>query len=310
VAVVALELDAAPVAGLRWTAHADVGSQSEGQLQVKIDGDIIAEIRDIGRDAQPYDITVNNRRGRRLVIAPAANDEVVVESVAVRYGNDPPGQQTWTPYPQASICFGGTRCADRGNHVAIELESRPVSGVRLRAHDDVGNVTKAHLRLRIDDTVIAHDLDIERTGSVFEVDLAGLHGQQLVVEALTDDEVEIEELAVRYGLPEQSVGWRSLIQEPACIGGRLCADSGAELRFDLGGAGIKALRLVLHDRVGSLANGRLRVAVDDRVLETIDVPDTATAIELGLDGTPGRWLLLRAVADDEVVLERVEVRAP
>ncbi len=309
-AVVAISLEDAPVVGIRFSAHDDVGSHRNGRLRLEVDGRRIAEIGEITRLATPHEIALDGLRGQRLVIAPAADDEVVIAEVAVRYGSQREPAQPWTPYPEAKVCFGGSRCAEQGNHVIVSLKDQPISGVRLRAHDDVGNVTKAHLQLRIDGTVIAHDLDIQRSGSSFEVELGGIRGEQLVVTTLTDDEAVISELAVRYGLPEQTPGWRSLIAAPACLGGSLCDSSGSKLRLELGGDRLTAVRLVLHDRVGSLSNGRLRVTVDEQTLETINVPDSPTAIELGLGGAPVHWLVLEAVTDDEVVLERIEVHTP
>ena len=305
--VISLDLAEAPVLGVRWKAHDDVGSLTNGQLRLLIDGQLMAEIERVERIAGWHEIRLDGLRGHQLVIAPGTDDEVVISDISVRYGSGEMEQASWTDFPTAHGCFGGSRCADRGNHVAVALDNRPISGVRLRIHDNVGNNTGAHVQLRIDDVVIAHNLDVERSGSVFQIDLAGVHGQMLVVEALSDDEAVIEELAVRYGVGEHAAGWKSLLTVPQCIGGRHCAEAGSSLRLELDGTPATALRLVIHDRVGSIMDGRLRVTVDSEVLDTISVPDTATAIELGLGNRAAHWLLLEAVSDDEVVLERIEI---
>jgi hypothetical protein len=54
------------------------------------------------------------------------------------------------------------------------------------------------LRLRIDDEIIHHTLDIPREGRTFTIDGKGLAGDYLIIEPAEDDEVMVRDVRVTF----------------------------------------------------------------------------------------------------------------
>src|SRR5947207_254585 len=82
---ITIALDSAPVIGVRFFAHDDIGPSSGGQLRVRMDDDVLKDYVDVERRGREYTIDGHGHRGRYLVIEPAADDEVVIKDVRVRY---------------------------------------------------------------------------------------------------------------------------------------------------------------------------------------------------------------------------------
>lgn len=108
-------------------------------------------------------------------------------------------QDGWVSYEDEGGCIGGAKCGENGWQLRIRLEDSPITEVRFHAHDDVGDKSNGHLRVRIDDHVLARDIDVPKDGDDFELDAGRARGRRLVFEALSDDEVVIEDIEVQYG---------------------------------------------------------------------------------------------------------------
>jgi hypothetical protein len=196
-----IPLENAPVDGVRFHAHDDVGGTRDGRLRVRIDAATVAPDFDVANEEQLYEFPVQGRRGRVLVIETRADDEVVVEDVEIRYRGlqKPREQREWRAYAEESGCIGGERCRDQGSMIRIKLEDAPVYAVRFHAHDQVGPHTRGHLAVRIDRRTLARDIDVPRVGQVYNLMVEGVRGRYLVFEALTTEEVVVEDIEVQYG---------------------------------------------------------------------------------------------------------------
>lgn len=75
-----------PVREVTFYAHDDIGGSRDGRLRVRIDGVYIERALDIRRSNERYTLNVNGMLGRELVFEPAANDEVEVRDIRIRYG--------------------------------------------------------------------------------------------------------------------------------------------------------------------------------------------------------------------------------
>jgi hypothetical protein len=108
-----------------------------------------------------------------------------------RYGSG------WTPYPSAQGCIGGAKCG-RQEEIRVRLEDRPIEAIRFRANDDVGEASRGHLRVEIDGRTIEDDIDVAKSGQVYEIDARGLRGRTLVINSFAHDEVEVDGVEVLY----------------------------------------------------------------------------------------------------------------
>ncbi|HKI03766.1 MAG TPA: hypothetical protein VKK31_17430 [Thermoanaerobaculia bacterium] len=120
-------------------------------------------------------------------------------------------------------------------------------------------------------------------------------------------------LATRAGTqpPEENAagGWERYEEEGGCIGGSRCGDQGDEIRIPLENAAVEAVRFHAHDDVGETSEGRLRVRIDAAaVAPDIDVAKEGQVYELPAAGRRGRFLVIEARTDDEVVVEDVEIQ--
>lgn len=234
-------------------------------------------------------------------------------------------------------CIGGSRCGGTRSEIRIPLEGTAVREIRFRAHDNVGDHSRGHLRVRVDDRVLERDIDVAKDGDWYEVDGRGIRGRYLIFEPATDDEVVVEQIDVDYGRGfrrgERSNRWnngpgswgrddrngrgngrggydRDWESYPAakgCIGGARCGRQ-EEIRVRLEDRPVQAIRIRAHDNVGDVSRGRLRVEVDGRVVEdSIDVAKDGDEYEIDVRNIRGRTLTINSFAHDEVVVERVEV---
>lgn len=196
-----IPLENAPVEGIRFHAHDGVGETQDGRLRVRIDAATVAPDFDVANEEQLYEFPVQGRRGRVLVVETRTDDEVVVEDIEIRYRGlqKPREQREWRAYPEESGCIGGERCRDQGDTIRIKLEDAPVYTIRFNARDNVGPHTRGHLAVRIDRRTLAQDIDVLRVGQVYNLKVEGVRGRYLVFEAITDEEVVVEDIEVQYG---------------------------------------------------------------------------------------------------------------
>jgi hypothetical protein len=200
-----IPLENSPVSGVRFNAHDDVGETRDGRLRVRIDGGALGADFDVAGTASPYEIPVQQRRGRFLIIETRSDDEVVVEDIEVRYAalSQPRERREWRVYPEWTGCIGGGRCREQGVLLRVPLEEARVYGVRFLAHDQVGERARGRLRVRIDQRTLAKDIDVLRRGEVYNLQLEGLRGRYLIFEALGGEEVVVEDIEIQYaGLGE------------------------------------------------------------------------------------------------------------
>jgi hypothetical protein len=174
---------------------------------VSIDGNVIATGVDVRKSGEQLELAVNGLSGRELRIVPLTNDEVVVEGLEVRYsqGRGVIRNPSWggsvgqnPAAPPAGGCIGGDECGGRDSVLRVALEARPLASVRFFAHDDVGNRSGGRLRVSIGGKVVESAIDVPKEGRDYALDVRGYRGRELVFEAVSDDEIVIERIEVRY----------------------------------------------------------------------------------------------------------------
>jgi len=208
-------LELAPVIGVRFFAHDNIGQRADGKLSVRIDGDTIASYVDVQRNGKVHEFDVDRLRGDRLVIEAANDDEVEIRDIEVLYadrGYDRGGRDNrdnrdnydrddrggGRDSDAEGGCIGGSTCGGRRARITVPLRDRKVRSISFRAHDNVGNRAMGELRIRIDDWIIEDNLDIERNGRDYDLDGHGRRGRLLIIEPSSDDEVVIGDIRVRY----------------------------------------------------------------------------------------------------------------
>ncbi|MFL6237546.1 MAG: hypothetical protein ACJ76N_30780, partial [Thermoanaerobaculia bacterium] len=88
-----------------------------------------------------------------------------------------------------------------------------------------------------------------------------------------------------------------------------CGDQGDAIRIPLEDASIWGVRFLAHDNVGPRTRGHLRVRIDRRTLaRDIDVLRAGEVYTLQVEGVRGHALIFEAIANDEVVVQDIEVR--
>ncbi len=200
---ITIALESAPVIGVRFFAHDNVGQRADGKLSVRIDGDTIANYIDVLRNGKLHEFVVDRLRGDKLVIEAANDDEVEIRDIEVLYADrgidrDRRDRRDDRDYGEDGGCIGGATCGGRRARITIPLRDRRVRSVSFFAHDNVGNRTMGELRIRIDDDILENDLDIERSGREYNVDGRNRRGRLLIIEPTSDDEVVIKDIRVRY----------------------------------------------------------------------------------------------------------------
>ena len=212
---ITIALENAPVLGVRFFAHDNIGQRADGKLNVKIDNHSIASYVDIHRDGRVHEFTVDRIVGDRLVIETASDDEVEVRDIEVLYGNDDRrggnddrrgrdydrrdrDNRSDRDYGEEGGCIGGEECGGRRARIRIPLHDRPVREVTFYAHDDVGTKAGGQLRIRIDDEILGNYVDIERRGREYSFNGHKITGRYLIIEPAADDEVVVKDIHIRY----------------------------------------------------------------------------------------------------------------
>jgi hypothetical protein len=234
-----IPLEGTAVREIRFRAHDDVGDNSRGHLRVRIDDRVLERDIDVAKDGDWYEVDGRGIRGRYLIFETATDDEVVVEQIDVDYGrgfrrgqredrwNNGPGSwgrgndryddrydrrgdsrggrgngrgydRDWESYPQAKGCIGGAKCG-RQEEIRVRLEDRPIQAIRIRAHDNVGDVSRGRLRVEIDGRVVEDEIDVAKDGDEYEIDVRNIRGRTLTINSFAHDEVVVEEVEVLYG---------------------------------------------------------------------------------------------------------------
>lgn len=232
----------------------------------------------------------------------------------------------WTPAVEKG-CIGGSTCRER--RLRVPLEDRPVIAVRFRVHDQIGAKADGALRVKIDGNTVESYLDVPRRGELFTIDVEELRGRYLVFEPASDDEVEVSDIAVLYSRDNMRIprdrdgrwerpgpdrgrgsrdGWRSYPGSAGCIGGDGCRKNGRRITIALADAPVLGIRFHAHDSIGTRADGKLAVKIDDTTIGFyIDVQRNGKLHELDVDSVYGSKLIIEAANDDEVEIRDIEV---
>jgi hypothetical protein len=233
--------------------------------------------------------------------------------------------ESWTRYSESG-CIGGTECGGKRHQLRVRLEERPVVGIRFFARDDIGEKSGGELRVKVGDTIVRDHVDVKREGSVTTIDVDAVRGNDLIFEPAADDEVRIERIEVLYGtrgVPERHdrrdireprrggggrPGWRRYPDEARCIGGAECRQNGTRITIVLDDLPVLGLRFHASDDIGTKSDGRLRVRIDDKTIESyIDVERRGRTHELDVDNIRGTKLVIETANDDEVKVSDIEV---
>jgi hypothetical protein len=321
-----------PVIAVRFHASDNIGETAGGALRVKIDGNAVTSYLDIARNGQTYTLDVDELRGRALIFEPAEKDEVQIDNIAVLYGRGSggggvrprdrdadrdPHARGWRSYPEAKLCIGGSVCRKNGNRITIALDNAPVLGIRFWAHDNIGTRADGKLTVKIDETAVASYIDVQRNGKRHELDVDAVRGTRLTIATASDDEVEVSEIEVLYGARGSTIGKggpsrfheAEALDEGGCIGGSQCGGKHARIAVALHGRPVESVRFYARDDVGTRAEGRLRIRVDEELLES-DLDITREGKTFTIDGhhIAGDYLVFEPAADDEIVLKDIRVR--
>jgi hypothetical protein len=330
-----VELQDKPILAVRFYAHDQIGTKAEGVLRVKIDGNTIDGHVDIPRKGEMFTIDVEELTGRYLVLEAANDDEVEIRDIAVLYSRerrrvprDPdwdrprpnPGPRPggggsgagWRAYPRSGGCIGGDECRKNGTRITVALEQAPVLGVRFYAKDDIGQRADGKLSVRIDDKQIGFYIDVQRAGKRHELDVDNVFGSKLVIEAANDDEVDISDIEVLYGRGGghggNGGGRREVTDKGGCIGGDECGGRRAQIRIRIDGRPVEELRFYARDDIGVRAGGKLRISIDDEVLEySLDIPREGKTFTIDGKNMAGDYLVIEPAENDEVEVKDVRV---
>ena len=225
----------------------------------------------------------------------------------------------WNLFNSGGGCIGGSSCKER--RLRVPLEDRPVLAVRFRAHDQIGTKAEGVLRVKIDGNTVRDYIDIPRKGETFTIEVDELRGRYLVFEPVNDDEIEISEIAVLYASGrgqrprrEERIprgidgGWRAYPAAQGCIGGDGCDQKGDRITIALQDMPVLGVRFYAHDAIGQRADGRVRVRIDDEVIDPyIDIQRAGKRHEIEVDSISGTRLVIETINDDEVEIKDVEV---
>jgi hypothetical protein len=234
----------------------------------------------------------------------------------------------WKPSNQSG-CIGGSTCREK--RLRVELEDKPVLAIRFSAHDQIGTKAEGVLRVKIDGNTVDGHIDIPRKGQVFNLDVDELTGRYLVFEAVNDDEVQISDISILYsrerrrprdggwdgpnngggnhgGGNNSGGGWRAYPRAAMCIGGDECRKNGNRITIALEPAPVLGVRFYAKDDIGTRADGKLSVRIDDtQVGYYIDVQRAGKRHELDVDNVYGQKLVIQTANDDEVDVRDIEV---
>lgn len=202
---ITITLDNMPVTGIRFHARDDIGARADGRLKVRIDDHVISSYIDIERRGRDHEFDVDNVYGSKLYIETANDDEVDVSDIQVQYGRDEedmPRRHSWKRgsgmIEEEGGCIGGDECGGSRARIRLRLKDRPVRTITFYAHDDIGARAAGQLRIRIDDQIVEDHIDIRREGKTHTITVNKLTGRYLYIEPAADDEVDVEDIAIRY----------------------------------------------------------------------------------------------------------------
>jgi hypothetical protein len=207
---ITIALENAPVLGVRFFAHDNIGQRADGKLNVKIDNHFIASYVDIKREGSVHEFTIDRIVGDRLVIETASDDEVEVRDIEVLYGpreydrdrrdydRDRREERWEREYGEEGGCIGGSECGGHRARIRIPLRDRPISSITFYADDNVGRRHNGKLKIRVDDEILRDYMDVHQNGRDYDIDGHGMRGHWLVFEPASDDEVVIRRIRVHY----------------------------------------------------------------------------------------------------------------
>jgi hypothetical protein len=210
---ITIALENAPVVGIRFFAHDNIGRTHNGKLNVKIDNHFVASYVDIKRDGSVHEFNVDRIVGDRLVIETATDDEVEVRDIQVLYGpRDDYGrdrdrrdydrdrrEERWErEYGEEGGCIGGSECGGHRARIRIPLRDARIDSITFYADDNVGRRHNGKLRITIDGNVLRDYMDVHQNGRDYDIDGHGMRGHWLVFEPASDDEVVIRRIRVHY----------------------------------------------------------------------------------------------------------------
>lgn len=81
-------LNGRPVESIRLYAHDEIGPRAGGELRIRIDDEVIEYALDVKREGRTMTIDANGLSGDYLYIEPAADDEVIIKDVRVRFAEE------------------------------------------------------------------------------------------------------------------------------------------------------------------------------------------------------------------------------
>jgi hypothetical protein len=111
----------------------------------------------------------------------------------------------------------------------------------------------------------------------------------------------------RDGRDRGRAGWRQY-SERGCIGGSQCKKNGTRITIALDDAPVLGVRFFAHDSIGTRADGKLNVRIDDTsVASYVDVQRDGKRHEFDVDNVRGSRLVISTATDDEVEIRDIEV---
>src|SRR6185295_2417374 len=98
-------------------------------------------------------------------------------------------------------------------------------------------------------------------------------------------------------------GWKTYEREGTCIGGDDCRKNGNRITIALDDLPVLGVRFNAHDNVGTRADGKLTVRIDDNTVASyVDVARDGKRHEFDVDHLYGSKLVISTANDDEVVI--------
>ena len=215
---ITIALENAPVLGVRFFAHDNIGQRADGKLNVKIDNHSIASYVDIHRDGRVHEFTVDRIVGDRLVIETASDDEVEVRDIEVLYAprddrsydrdrerdrdrgydRDRREERWECEFGEEGGCIGGSECGGHRARIRVPLRDQPIRSITFYADDNVGRRHNGKLRVSVDGEALRDYIDVRQNGRDYNIDGHGMRGHWLVFEPASDDEVVIRRIRVHY----------------------------------------------------------------------------------------------------------------
>ncbi|MFP5246702.1 MAG: hypothetical protein ACLGH0_08405, partial [Thermoanaerobaculia bacterium] len=80
-----IPIDGRPVASIRFYARDDIGTRAGGELQIRIDDEVLNYALDIPREGRTFTIDGRNIAGDYVYIEPAEDDEVDIMDIRITF---------------------------------------------------------------------------------------------------------------------------------------------------------------------------------------------------------------------------------